>query len=578
MHRILVRKNNSAILLEHKSTSSIPSSLTDISYHRLVVIILFLALSYLALCGRLINIVFFQANSINAGSLIAHNNIQTSRKEIVDRNGNILATNLQIASLNIRPSEVFDKPRCAKMLSSIFPDIKEDEMLNKLYSGKKYLRLKNSISPEEQNQVNYIGEPGLVFEYVNRRVYPQGNLFAHLVGYVDLDGRGVAGIEKYFDDLILKNHNPNEKLVLSIDASVQAVVKEELSKSLEHFSAKAALGIVMDTNNGEVLAMVSLPDYNPNNPGQSPAGNLYNKVTHGVYELGSIFKVVTFAIAVDSGKIYLKDIYNVSNKLQVSKFKIGDYKKYADWLSIPEIFMYSSNIGTGKISLDVGKDLQQKYYKKFGLLDTIDIELPERGAPLYPARYNWTDVNMVTMSYGHGIAITPLHLATLNNAVVNGGYLYKPTLVKIKDSDTVQAEKILKDETSDYMRRLYRLTVEKGTGKNAEAQGYMLGGKTGSAEKVQGRGYHKSEKLSSFVGSFPMHDPKYTVLVLLDAPKTINNLSSTGGIAAAPIAKNIVQRIGPILNVQPVPADQVDAIYEQLFIESSPETESYQGF
>ena len=578
MNRILLHKDDTAILFDQKVATNIPSTLSDLSYHRLLIIILFISIFYLAICSKLVNIVLFQTDfaltdsskQVHIGSVV--------RKEIVDRNGNILATNLPIASLNIRPSEVFDKARCAKMLADVFTDLSEKEVLQKLNSGKKYFRLKNSISPAEQSQLNYIGEPGVIFEYDNRRVYPQGNLFSHVIGYVDIEGKGVSGVEKFFDGQITSDQSPGEQIVLSVDASVQSIVREELQASIEHFGAKAAIGIVMDTNNGEILSLVSLPDYNPNSPGQSPTENLYNKVTHGVYELGSIFKVVTFAIAVDSEKIYLKDIYNVSNKLQVSRFKIGDYKKYADWLSLPEIFMYSSNIGTGKISLDIGREIQQQYYKKFGLLGPLDVELPENGMPLYPSQYNWTDVSMVTMSYGHGIAITPLHLATLNNAIINGGYLYKPTLIKIKDDEVIKADKVLKDETSDYMRRLYRLTVEKGTGKKAEATGYMLGGKTGSAEKVVKTGYHKSEKLSSFVGSFPMQDPKYTVLVLLDTPKSINSLSSTGGIAAAPIVKNIVQRIAPILGIKPVHEDEAEEVYNKLFLEYTPEQEAYQGF
>ena len=578
MNRILLHKDDTAILFDQKVATNIPSTLSDLSYHRLLIIILFISIFYLAICSKLVNIVLFQTDfaltdsskQVHIGSVV--------RKEIVDRNGNILATNLPIASLNIRPSEVFDKARCAKMLADVFTDLSEKEVLQKLNSGKKYFRLKNSISPAEQSQLNYIGEPGVIFEYDNRRVYPQGNLFSHVIGYVDIEGKGVSGVEKFFDGQITSDQSPGEQIVLSVDASVQSIVREELQASIEHFGAKAAIGIVMDTNNGEILSLVSLPDYNPNSPGQSPTENLYNKVTHGVYELGSIFKVVTFAIAVDSEKIYLKDIYNVSNKLQVSRFKIGDYKKYADWLSLPEIFMYSSNIGTGKISLDIGREIQQQYYKKFGLLGPLDVELPEKGMPLYPSQYNWTDVSMVTMSYGHGIAITPLHLATLNNAIINGGYLYKPTLIKIKDDEVIKADKVLKDETSDYMRRLYRLTVEKGTGKKAEATGYMLGGKTGSAEKVVKTGYHKSEKLSSFVGSFPMQDPKYTVLVLLDTPKSINSLSSTGGIAAAPIVKNIVQRIAPILGIKPVHEDEAEEVYNKLFLEYTPEQEAYQGF
>jgi len=578
MNRILLHKDNTAILLDQGVNTNIPATLSDLSYHRLLIITLFISIFYLAICSKLVNIVLFQTDFAFASSGKQAFSGNIARKEIVDRNGYILATNLPIASLNIRPSEIFDKPRCAKLLSEIFSDLSAEDLLAKLNSGKKYFKLKNSITPNEQSQISYIGEPGILFEYNNRRVYPQGNLFSHVIGYVDTEGNGVSGVEKFFDDHIINNEAPDEQLVLSVDAAIQSIVREELEASVEHFGAKAAIGIVMDTNNGEILSLVSLPDFNPNNPGQSPASNLYNKVTHGVYELGSIFKVVTFAIAVDSEKIYLKDIYNVSNKLQLARFKIGDYKKYADWLSLPEIFMYSSNIGTGKISLDIGREIQQQYYKKFGLLNPVDVELPEKGVPLFPSQYNWTDVTMVTMSYGHGIAITPLHLASLNNAIINGGYLYKPTLVKIKDDEVVKAEKILKDETSDYMRRLYRLTVEKGTGKKAEAAGYMLGGKTGSAEKVTGKGYHKSEKLSSFVGSFPMQDPKYTVLVLLDTPKSINRLSSTGGMAAAPIVKNIVQRIAPILGVKPVHEDEAEEVYNKLFLEYTPEQEAYQGF
>ena len=192
----------------------------------------------------------------------------------------------------------------------------------------------------------------------------------------------------------------------------------------------------------------------------------------------------------------------MGNKLQVARFRVGDYKKYADWLTVPEIFMFSSNIGTAKMSIDIGREIQKKYYKKFGLLKEVDIELPEVGSPLYPGEYNWSDVSMVTMSYGHGIALTPLHLATLNGAIVNGGNLYKPTLLRKSKDEIIEAEKVISEETSDYMRRIYRLTVEKGTGRRADAEGFLVGGKTGSAEKVSGKGYHKSEKLSSFLGVF----------------------------------------------------------------------------
>jgi cell division protein FtsI (penicillin-binding protein 3) len=511
--------------------------LSDVTYHRFLLLIAVVILLYLLTVIKLVNIVVFKADDI----FKVKNNIIniTSRPEIFDRNHNLLATNIFADYLYIRPKALLHPETSISELVRIFPDLDIRKINARIHSGSKYFFVKPNITPVQKNALLNIGDPGLVLETSVKRLYPLGSLFSHIVGYINMDGVGVSGAERYLDISYQKNFGNINSVELSLDTTVQSIVYQELSSAIEKYSAEAGMAMVMNANTGEIISLVSLPDFNPNMMDSSIKENQFNKISHAVYEVGSVMKTITFAIALDSKKVSLNDVYSVKNDLHISKFRINDYSRTHDWLSVPEIFMYSSNIGTAKMSIDVGRELQKQYLKKIGFLDTIDFELTEVGKPMYPKGNRWSDISTITISYGHGIAVTPLHLVSAFASVVNGGYLYKPTILKKNHNEEIKAERVFSEETSKQMRKLLRLVAEKGTGKGANVDGFLVGGKSGSAEKVINGVYHKKKKLSSFIAAFPIHKPEYIVYVLLDDPKSVGNLSATGGRATSPIAGEI---------------------------------------
>jgi cell division protein FtsI (penicillin-binding protein 3) len=367
----------------------------------------------------------------------------------------------------------------------------------------------------------------------------------------DVDGKGIAGIERYFDDAL---RQAGHRVQLSIDLRIQAILHQELSAAVARFEALGAAGVILDAQTGEVAAMVSLPDFNPNNIGTMQGEAAFNRVTKGVYEMGSTFKLLTAAMALDSGKIKLEDRYDATKPIRIARFTIADYHPKNRWLSVPEILIYSSNIGSAKMALHLGGKMQKAYLRKLGLLRQLSVELPEVGTPLSPVP--WRDINTMTISYGHGIAITPMQMAAAIATVVNGGYYLTPTLLKRDKpklgSDVIQ--QVFSMKTSEKMRNLMRLVVARGTGRKAAVPGYRVGGKTGTAEK-QGNGvYRKKALISSFVAAFPIEAPRYVLLVLVDEPK--GNKSTyyyaTGGWVAAPVIKKLVERLAPMVGIQPI--------------------------
>ncbi|HCI49143.1 MAG: hypothetical protein A2621_02215 [Alphaproteobacteria bacterium RIFCSPHIGHO2_01_FULL_41_14] len=471
------------------------------------------------------------------------------RSDIVDRNGTILATNLITFSLFANPKHISDPQLVAKKLTKIFPEMSEKSLSQKLTSQSPFVWIKRNLTPKQKLMVQYLGQVGLDFQKEQKRIYPHETLTAHVVGYTNVDNKGLTGVERHFESSLKTGDKP---LQLSIDLRVQHILREALVNGAEKYGAKKASGIVLDANTSEILGMVSLPDFDPHHSKTSEA--IFNTNTLGVYEMGSVFKIFTFAMALDYKVVSLQDGFDTSKPFHVGKFRISDLYPKNRWLSIPEIFMYSSNIGTVRTALKVGAKRQKEFFEKIGFLKPLKIELGENGVPMAP-RGEWKDINMATISYGYGLAISPLHLTNGIATLVNGGVLRNPTLLKKEGADTYT--RIISAATSEKMRRLMHLVVKSGSGQKANAVGYMVGGKTGSAnKKVEGgKGYvAKGKHRAIFVGAFPITSPRYLVFIMLDEPKNGGAAGgiSTGGAVAAPIAKEVIEKAASLLEVMPV--------------------------
>jgi cell division protein FtsI (penicillin-binding protein 3) len=530
----------------------------DASRGRLVIGIGLFALAFVVLGGRLVELTVVRGASEPAVARgfnpeLGARTTLMERQPIVDRNGQIIATNLKIASLYADPRKVQNPAGAATRLAQVLPELPVGEMQAKLASGKSFVWLKRGLTPREQYEVNRLGIPGLYFHNEQRRIYPQGSLAVHVVGYTDIDGKGISGIEQHFDEQLRDPTRTGDPLELSIDLRVQHIVRDELQRAVEAFSAIGAGGIVMDIYTGEIISLVSLPDFDPAEPGSASKESRFNRITLGVYEMGSTMKALNTAMALDYGTVKLSSGYDATRPIQISRFTIKDDHPKNRWLSVPEIFMYSSNIGSAKMAVDVGPERQREFMLRMGMLNKPALELPEIGAPLVPR--NWKTVETMTISFGHGLSVTPLQLATATSAIINGGVLHPPTLIKRPPGMPAPGRQVIRRDVSDVMRKLMVLVVEDGTGKKAGVDGYLVGGKTGSSEKVNERGgYNKKANFNTFVAGFPMNNPRYIVQVMIDEPK--GNKSTygfaTAGWTAAPAAGHIISRIAPLLGVPPV--------------------------
>ncbi|MEE8333201.1 MAG: penicillin-binding protein 2 [Alphaproteobacteria bacterium] len=474
---------------------------------------------------------------------------QPGRADIVDRNGVLLAANLKIASLYANTRLIDEPDKAAARLRTVLPDEDPARLRKRLASGRAFIWLRRHLTPRQQYAVNRLGIPGLEFRTEETRLYPAGRLTAHVLGHTDIDNHGIAGTESHFEKSLRRDAAP---LRLTLDLRVQHVLRTELWRAMVRFKAIGAAGVVMDVSNGEVLSLVSLPDFDPKDANVADEQARFNRATLGVYEMGSTFKIFTTAMALDSGKVTLRGGYDATKPIRVARFVIRDYHAKRRWLSVPEIFMYSSNIGAVKMALDVGIARQRTFMDRLGLLRPSPVELSEIGAPLVPAK--WREVNAMTISFGHGLAISPVQLTAGVAAIINGGVLYPPTLRIRPAGEPLVGLRVISKRTSEQMRRLMRLVVKKGTGRKAAAKGYLVGGKTGTAEKVVGRRYRNKALMSSFVGAFPMTAPRYVVFAMLDEPtgtKQTNNFA-TGGWVAAPVVGAVISRIGPLLGVRPI--------------------------
>lgn len=486
------------------------------------------------------------------------------RGNIVDRNGVLLATSLMTASVYVNPKEIKNAADAARKLSKTL-SLDEKTLLNRLKSGKSFVWIERNLTPKEQYKVNSLGIPGLYFQPEEKRVYPYGNALSHMLGYVGVDNKGLAGIERQFDRRLRETTLNNEPLILSVDARLQSMLRSEMSAAVREYNAIGATGIIMEIGSGEILSMVSLPDFDPNKSAKVSDDSKFNRATLGLYEMGSTFKSFTMAAGLEYGVVNMKSGYDATNPFKVATFTISDTHGKKRWLTVPEIYTYSSNIGTAKMALDIGTKQQKEFLKKMGMFKPIDIEIPERSSPLLPE--DWKEINTVTISYGHGISVTPLHLVQGIATLVNGGMHERMTLLKDGNKGKEARERVISEQTSKNIRRLMRLVVDHGTGEKADVSGYRVGGKTGTAEKVQAGGkYNPDAKIASFVSVFPVDSPKYLVLVMIDEPKGDKSTYgfATGGWIAAPVVGRVIARMGPMMGIKPrydVPEDDAEKFW-----------------
>jgi cell division protein FtsI (penicillin-binding protein 3) len=521
--------------------------------------ILAFAAIYAVIGGRL---VMFAIGADAHGARLAavRDAIATARPDIIDRNGEILATDVKAPSLFAEPRRLIDTDEATELLTATLPDIDTAEVRDRLSSRKGFVWLKRDITPQQQLDIHRLGIPGVGFLRENKRVYPTGNEVAHLIGLVNIDNQGIAGMEKWLDNNGLADlHRAGfatdrlqQPIELSVDLRVEHALRDELQKAKDKFHAKAASGLVTNVRTGEVIAMVSLPDFDPNNPKEAHDPDRINRLTTGVYEMGSTFKAFTLAMALDSGKYDLNSMWDARAPLHYGKFAIHDDEPKGRFISMKEVFTFSSNIGAARIALSQGVEAHKAFLRKMGQLERLRTELPESASPIVPR--HWGDLNTITIAFGHGIAVAPLQAVMGVSALVNGGYLIPPTFLKRSEDEAMQlAKRVIKPETSEKMRFLMRLNAEVGTARKADVNGYYIGGKTGTAEKVINGRYAKKRVLTAFTGILPADNPRYQVLIMLDEPQALKETYGfiTSGWNAVPTAGNVIARIAPLLGIQP---------------------------
>ncbi len=523
---------------------------------RLIILLLVFGALFLALVLRLMLLGIM-------GETRPYQSIQTSliphRGDIVDRNNVPLARTMKGYAILIKPADILgDKRKLADQLNDIFPQIATDDIYRKL-TGKRPVYLARRALPQDVEKVHALGEIGIQFPRENERLYPQRELAAHVLGYVNADGNGVMGMERVAEDRLSDPATRGTPLQLSIDSRVQSALETELSAGMLAQEAKGAAGIVLDVHTGEVIALSSMPVFNPNKLEPGMMARQTNEVTYSVYELGSTFKPLTIAAALDAGTVSdLALRYNATEPLNIGGFKIKDEHGQNRYLNVPETLVHSSNIVTARIADNLGKERMELMLRSLGFNERPHIELVERGKPLWPK--NWGRITNMTVGYGHGIAVTPLHLASAYAALVNGGIWRPTTLLKIDPDMAPKGRRVFKASTSARMRQLLRMIVVHGTGRKADAPGFRVGGKTGSADKAAGGGYNRSSVVSTFAAAFPMDNPKYVIVTMLDEPKGTaeSSFQRTAGWTAAPIVRKLVPRIGPMLGIYPDEHRDVD--------------------
>jgi cell division protein FtsI (penicillin-binding protein 3) len=488
--------------------------------------------------------------------------VLASRPDILDRNGEVLATDIKTASLYAEPRKIIDPDEAIELLSTVLPDLNFEQTYSRLKSKAAFAWLKRGLTPQQKSQIMGLGIPGIGFRTEKTRFYPGGPTASHILGLVNVDNQGIAGMEKYIDeqglsdlrDVGLASGRSLAPVKLSIDIRVQHVVRDVVVNAMQKYKAVAAGAVVLNVNTGEVLAMASAPDFDPNNPYNALDKDRLNRMSAGVYEMGSTIKSFTTAMALDSGKVNLHSTFDASHPITIGHQTIHDFHGKNRVLTMPEIFIYSSNIGSAKEADMIGIDGHRAFLHKMGLLDRMQTELPEVAKPMEPKV--WKKVNSITIAFGHGMATTPLQTAVGAAALMNGGRLIEPTFLprSIADANKV-AKQVVNEKTSEDIRYLYRLNSQVGTGgsgSSALVKGYRVGGKTGTAEKVINGRYSHTVRFNAFVAAFPIDKPEYVVLTIIDEPKPADgHVGATAGFNAAPMVGDIIRRSAAFLGVQP---------------------------
>lgn len=531
----------------------------EIARARLFPILLLFCAAWLVIAGRLSWLTasadpseHAQGPSFQSAAAPTPGEPLTLRADILDRHGNPLAASLPTLSLCANGSDILDPDEAEKRLLTALPGLDRPKLRDALRSGRRCAMIKRHLSPRQAYEVNRLGIAGLELRQDERRLYPTGNLAAHVVGYTDIDNNGLAGLEKSMNARLA---NARQPLALSLDLRLQTVLRGELARAIATFRAEGAAGLIMNAKSGEVLALVSLPDFDSQHPGEADQKAHFNRASLGVYEMGSTFKIFNTALALDSGMIRIGDVFDTLRPLEVGGQSIRDFEQAKHKYNVAEIFTHSSNIGSALMASKLGGPRQRSFLAQLGLMDKLSFELPEVGSPLVPPPRKWGEAATMTISYGHGIAVNALQLAGAVATVVNDGYPVRPTLLLRPSASVPVGPPVVSAKTSAALRSLMRLAVTNGTGREAEVLGYLPGGKTGTADKLDAsRRYSSNARLSSFIGVFPANNPQYLVFAMLDDPKgNAKTLGyATGGKTAAPVVARVIAHIGPLLDLPPM--------------------------
>lgn len=517
---------------------------------RLMILMLLIAAGVMMILLRLTFLAVFAEPATTRSGAAA---LVPLRGDIVDRNGAPLARTIDAWSIAIHPNKLVNDPEdLAPKLAALMPEHDSQWYLAKLRSNVNFVYLQRRAMPELVKAVNALGEPAIDFAREPERLYPQSSMAAHAIGFLDGNGVGVSGMERVLNDRLTNPIERSQPVALSIDARVQSAFESELGNAMLSFKAKGAAGVMLDVDTGEVVAMVSLPMYNPNHVRGATEDGMRNNVTQSVYELGSTFKPITMAAAIDTGiASSMSRRFDAREPLKIGRFQIKDDHPQRRYLNIPETLVHSSNIVTARIAEDLGAARMQAMFRRLGFDTRPDIELREKQRPLWPTY--WARVSVMTSGYGHGIAVTPLHLASAYAALVNGGVWRPATMLRVEPGKASAGRRVLAQTTSDRMRQLLRLVVLDGTGRKGEAPGYRVGGKTGTAEIAMKSGYSRSRNVSTFAAAFPMDAPRYVVIAMLDSP--VANAHSAGQTTAAwtvaPVVSRVIARTGQMLGIMP---------------------------
>lgn len=484
------------------------------------------------------------------------------RADILDRNGQLLATSVPVSNLQLEGPLPVSPEELSNQLATIFPNISKASLLNKIKRHRSITTLRRNLTPDEKMAVNQLGYPQLNFTDSERRFYPQGHLFAHLLGYTNVDNQGIAGMELALNKTLLNTSSP---VYLSVDLRVQATVYQVLSEGMKDFRAESAGAIVMDVRTGEILAFVSLPDFDLNNIQIAPSLLPPNILSASTYELGSVMKIINASMGLELGAVKPNDFFDTT-PFKIGRRLVNEYHPEGRPLNVPEVLIYSSNVGSAKIALKVGAEAQKKYMERLNLLSPLKCELPEKASPQKP--FQWGEIETATIGYGYGLALSPLHMISAFSALVNGGIYHQPTFLKQTQKQDIEW-RVVSEKTSEQMRHMMRAVADIGSGKKANIKGYLVGGKTGTAQIIENGKYAKGKTRTSFIGAFPMDDPQLAVYVFYIHPRAKEGDWGfyDAGWNACPTAGKIIKQIAPLLGIEKkeelAKPDYIEVAYEQ---------------